>query len=197
MTIQEFTAFARATGWNTEPRALAGPPNHPVAYVGWTDAVAYTKWRTTTLRADNTTPAALARLLADGWRVTLPTEAQWEKAARSHLRRYPWGDELRQDRATFNTTGPTPAGATPCPDCNFGLEDLAGNVWEWTRSPYQPYPYDERDDRSGLDADALWVIRGGSFADPPRLIRTTTRSAAEPGARRPFIGFRVALVRGR
>ena len=71
---------------------------------------------------------------------------------------------------------------------------MAGNVWEWTRSPYQPYPFDDADDASGLDADALWVMRGGGFADPARLVRTTARGAAEPGARRPFIGFRVALV---
>ncbi len=71
---------------------------------------------------------------------------------------------------------------------------MAGNVWEWTRSPYQPYPYDESDDRAGLDADALWVMRGGAFNDPARLVRSAARGAAEPGARRAFIGFRVAIV---
>ena len=70
---------------------------------------------------------------------------------------------------------------------------MSGNVWEWTRSPYQPYPYDETDDRRGLEADALWVMRGGHFGDPARLVRTSARGAAEPGARRPFIGFRLAL----
>jgi formylglycine-generating enzyme required for sulfatase activity len=68
-------------------------------------------------------------------------------------------------------------------------------VWEWTRSPYQPYPYSDADDRAGLELDALWVMRGGHFGDQPQLIRTTTRGAAEPGARRPFIGFRVAITR--
>jgi formylglycine-generating enzyme required for sulfatase activity len=67
-------------------------------------------------------------------------------------------------------------------------------VWEWTASPNQPYPYDPNDDRANLDADALWVIRGGHFGDEARLVRTTARGAAEPGARRAFIGFRVALV---
>lgn len=196
VTVAEFAAFAQATGWKAEPRALAARADLPVTLVAWTDAVAYTRWLTTSLAASSATPPRLAQLLRDGWRVSLPTEAQWEKAARGTDRRvYPWGNDLRRDLATFESPGPGPAGAKACPDCAHGLADMAGNVWEWTRSPYQPYPYDESDDRSGLDADALWVMRGGGFADPARLIRTTARGAAEPGARRPFIGFRVALTR--
>jgi formylglycine-generating enzyme required for sulfatase activity len=196
VTVAEFAAFAQATGWKAEPRALTAPPTLPVTLVGWTDAVAYTRWLTSSLAASASTPPRLAQLLRDGWRVTLPTEAQWEKAARgTDGRVYPWGNELRRDLATFESQGPAPAGARACADCAHGLADMAGNVWEWTRSPYQPYPYDESDDRSGLDADALWVMRGGGFADPARLIRASARGAAEPGARRPFIGFRVALTR--
>ncbi len=100
----------------------------------------------------------------------------------------------RRDRANFDGAGTTPVGRFECPECPYGLADMSGNVWEWTRSPYQPYPYDERDDRTHLDADALWVIRGGHFGDPARLVRTSARGAAEPGARRPFIGFRVAIA---
>jgi len=72
---------------------------------------------------------------------------------------------------------------------------MSGNVWEWTSSPYQPYPYDPSDDRANLDVDALWVMRGGHFGDPARTVRASARGAADPGARRPFIGFRVALVK--
>ncbi|HWI20264.1 MAG TPA: SUMF1/EgtB/PvdO family nonheme iron enzyme, partial [Vicinamibacterales bacterium] len=79
----------------------------------------------------------------------------------------------------------------------YGLHDMAGNVWEWTRSPYQPYPYSEADDRANLMQDALWVMRGGGFADGPQLLRTTARGGAEPGARRPFIGFRVTVTQSR
>ncbi len=71
---------------------------------------------------------------------------------------------------------------------------MSGNVWELTRSPYQPYVSDSADDRGGLDANALWVMRGGSFADPARNLRTAVRGAVDPGARRPFIGFRVVLA---
>jgi len=195
VTVGDFAAFAAATGWHADRAALNAPATMPVAHVAWTDAVAYARWLGTALAASPATPAAIRERLSRGWRVALPTEAQWEKAARgADGRRYPWGDDLRRDRATFETSGPTPAGARACPECAHGLEDMAGNVWEWTRSPYQPYPYDEADDRRAGDADALWVMRGGGFADPARLVRTSVRGAAEPGARRPFIGFRVALV---
>ena len=185
VTVAEFTKFAQAGQWNVDPRALSAPPDHPVTHVSWPDAIAYCRWLESTLKAS----------LPAGWRVTLPTEAQWEKAARgTDRRRFPWGNEPRKDRANFGTGGTVPAGQLACPECAHGVSDMAGNVWEWTRSPYQPYPYTEADDRAGLEQDALWVMRGGHFGDPPQLIRTTTRGAAEPGARRPFIGFRVAIT---
>lgn len=184
VTAGEFAKFAQATRWNADPRALSAPSEHPVAFVSWPDALAYCRWLESTLKGS----------LPPGYRVTLPSEAQWEKAARGgDRRRFPWGDEPRRDRANFGAQGTVAAGSIPCPDCANGLSDMAGNVWEWTRSPLQPYPYDEADDRANLEADALWVMRGGGFADPPQLIRTTVRGAAEPGARRPFIGFRVVI----
>jgi len=183
VTVAEFAMFAQSRTWTVDPRALSAPPDHPVTYVSWPDAIAYCRWLQTRLQG-----------LPPGWRVTLPTEAQWEKAARgSDRRRFPWGDEVRNDRANVGTAGPVAAGRLACPECAHGLTDMAGNVWEWTRSPYQPYPYNEADDRAGLEADALWVIRGGHYGDPPQLVRTTARGAAEPGARRPFIGFRVVV----
>ena len=195
VTIAESSAFVQATGWTVDQRALAGQAQAPVAFVSWPDALAYCRWLTATLATASPATAGLAERLRAGWRATLPTEAQWEKAARGPDRRvYPWGAEPRGDRAQFATQTAALVGAHPCPECPYGLEDMAGNVWEWTRSPNQPYPYDESDDRAGLEAEALWVIRGGGFADPARLIRTTVRGAAEPGARRAFIGFRVAIV---
>jgi len=82
-----------------------------------------------------------------------------------------------------------------CDDCAHGLSDMAGNVWEWTRSPYQPYPFSNDDDLRTIGSDALWVMRGGSFADNAQYVRTANRGGADPGARRPFIGFRVVLTR--
>lgn len=196
VTVAQYAEFVRATGHAVaDPAALEAAPDHPVASVAWTDALAYTRWLDGALRSSTDTPADLRRLLESGWRVALPTEAQWEKAARdADGRIFPWGNEPRRDRAVFEARGTAPVGSMQCPECPYGLSDMAGNVWEWTRSPYQPYPYDESDDRTGLDADALWVMRGGAFNDGLRNLRAAERGGADPGVRRPFIGFRVALT---
>ncbi len=196
VTVEQFSAFAHAAGWTVDQRALSGAPTHPVTYVSWPDALAYGRWLQATLERAPDTPPGLLQRLREGWRVTLPTEAEWEKAARgTDGRTYPWGNTPRSDRANYQGRGTTPVGRFTCPECPYGLADMSGNVWEWTSSPLQPYPYDPSDDRANLAADALWVMRGGHYGDPARLVRTTTRGAADPGARRPFIGFRVVLSR--
>ncbi len=193
VTVAQFAAFVAATGFPTDPQTLQAPPDHPVGNVSWPDALAYCRWLDTELRDSPQTPSTVADRLRAGWQVDLPSEAQWEKAARGpDGRRYPWGDEMRRDRAAPGSGTATPVGSLPCPECPYGLLDMSGNVWEWTRSPLLPYPFDARDFGDPA-ADALWVMRGGSFSDPPRNLRTTTRGGADPGARRPFIGFRVAL----
>ena len=194
VTVAQFAVFVAATGFGADDQALGGPPTHPVSAISWPDALAYCRWLDATLRESPVTPPGLSRLLRDGSRVTLPTEAQWEKAARGPDGRiYPWGSEPGRDRANYQGQGTTPVGSYPCTDCSYGLLDMSGNVWEWTRSPYQPYPFDPADDREGLDADALWVMRGGSYTDPERNVRAATRGGGDPGARRAFIGFRVAV----
>ncbi len=196
VTVAQFRAFAAAAGASVDPEALRGPPDHPVASVSWPDALAYCRWLEATLRDWPGAPPRLRRWLAGGWRITLPSEAEWEKAARgADGRVYPWGDVPRRERARFGgADGPAPVGSLDCPECPFGLRDMSGNVWELTRSPYQPYPYDETDDAGDLDADALFVMRGGSFLDPPPNVRAAVRGGADPGARRPFIGFRVVVT---
>ncbi len=194
VTVAQFRAFAEATGYRAlDDESLRGRLDHPMVGVSWTDALAYGRWLEEVLLEWPETPPRLSRLLRDGWRVGLPSEAEWEKAARgADGRIYPWGNEPRRDRANYGG-GTTPVGSFDCPECPFGLADMSGNVWEWTRSPYQPYPYDPTDDGQDLDAEALWVMRGGSFGYPERDARAASRGGADPGARRAFIGFRLVV----
>ena len=196
VTVAQHRAFVAATDFRVDAQALGGLPDHPVGAVSWPDALAYCRWLDTTLRQWPHTPPPLSRLLNDGWRVTLPNEAQWEKAARgTDGRIFPWGDEPRPDRANYGGSNTTPVGSFVCPECSFDLSDMSGNVWELTRSLYRPYPFDPTNDNLDLDADALWVMRGGSYADTDQNIRAAIRGGADPGARRPFIGFRIVLTR--
>jgi formylglycine-generating enzyme required for sulfatase activity len=196
VTVAQYRAFVEHTARRGDPAAMAAPADHPVANVSWTDAVEYARWLDARLRESPATPPTLARFLREGARVTLPTEAEWEKAARgTDGRIFPWGNESRRDRANFLGAGARPVGAVGCPECSYGIFDMSGNVWEWTLTPFRAGPYDRTAPPADLREDALWVMRGGSFTDPERNIRAAVRGGADPGARRPFIGFRVALSR--
>jgi formylglycine-generating enzyme required for sulfatase activity len=70
---------------------------------------------------------------------------------------------------------------------------MSGNVWELTRSPFQPYPWSADDQPHAPGADALFVMRGGAFNDPANNVRAAIRGGIDPGARRPFIGFRLVM----
>ena len=195
VTIAQFASFVDNTGAQVSTAALTGNPDHPVTSVSWPEALAYCRWLQTVLSTSESTPGELQALFQDGWRVTLPNEAQWEKAARgTDGRTYPWGNTPRPDAANYNASTTRPVGRGPCDSCPYNLSDMAGNVWELTRSRYRPYPFTETPNLD-LTTDALFVMRGGSYADGANLVRTTTRGGADPGVRRPFIGFRVAITR--
>jgi formylglycine-generating enzyme required for sulfatase activity len=198
VTVAQFRAFVEASGFHADGKALEGPLDYPVRNVSWPDALAYCRWLETELSESPSTPLALRRILGDGFHLTLPSEAEWEKAARGAGGRiFPWGDEPRRDRANYGSSAATPVASFPCPECVFPLSDMSGNVWELTRSPYRAYPFDPSIANVDLDADALWVMRGGSYLDSEQNVRAAVRGGVDPGARRPFIGFRVVLTRNR
>jgi formylglycine-generating enzyme required for sulfatase activity len=205
VTVAQYQAFmdeagyvpADEDGWWSRDNEY---DNHPVEWVNWHDALVYCAWLTEALRGWRDTPEPLATLLRDrGWQVTIPSEAEWEKAARGpEGRAYPWGDEPDRRRANYWDTGFGMSGAVGCfPDgaSPYGVEELSGSVWEWTRSLYRAYPYRADDGREALDGDGERVIRGGSYRSVRRFIRCTYRTPSAPTQLRPGQGLRTAIVR--
>jgi formylglycine-generating enzyme required for sulfatase activity len=181
------------------------PPSHllnaPVVLVTWYDAQAYCSWLTEQLRTWEGVPEPLARLLhEEDWVVRLPTEAEWEKAARgSDSRIFPWGDEPDPNRANYgdsgigstSAVGCFPGGASP-----YGVLDMAGNVWEWCHSLYQSYPYKQEDGREDSGAEGARVLRGGSFNSNERYVRCAFRGGDYPVDGYNGYGFRICVAPG-
>ncbi len=149
-------------------RALPGWDDFPMTWVSWYGAAAYCK--------------------AQGKR--LPTEAEWEKAARgTDGRAYPWGNEYDEGRANagHRYSGPTRVGMFPAGASPYGALDMAGNVWEWVADWYAPYPGSTY---SSPFFGKYKVVRGGSWNHPVVDARTTARDIAHPARRLRVVGFR-------
>ena len=187
----------------TKPYAYAEPfnlANHPVVGVSWYEALAFTRWLTEQMQSTGQLP--------DGWIVRVPTEAEWEKAARGEDGQpYPWpGEEPDPNRANYDATGINstnavgafPGGATP-----YGVEEMAGNVWEWCSTlwgtdfskPDFGYPYVPTDGRENLAADSrtLRVLRGGAFGSNEYNVRCAARGGNDPNGEHSDVGYRVVL----
>ncbi len=168
----------------------------PVTNITWPEALAYTRWLQQKLLSSDYTPTELRDFLTEGGRVTIPSEAEWEKAARgSDGRIFPWGNQASAEFANYAAASVQAVGSKACGECAYGLQDMSGNVWELTRSPLQSYPFDPTDDADNLGEDALWVMRGGSFADGEANVRAAVRGGVDPSVRNDTIGFRVAISR--
>ena len=187
VTNREYQAFVRGAGYRPPSRwdgdeYPSGQGDHPVVSVSWRDAVAYCRWLTE--QTDQ-----LYRL---------PTEAEWEKAARgSDGRQYPWGDGF--DPAKCNSGegvpgGTTPVGQYPEGASPYGILDMAGNVWEWCSTLYKPYPYDPGDGRENPESPAGRVLRGGSFNDDQGSVRCACRFGGYPYPRDVGVGLRVMVA---
>jgi formylglycine-generating enzyme required for sulfatase activity len=186
ITVVQFSAFVQAACLEiTYPGATKQPDDHPICYVTWHEAMAFCDWA--------------GHLI--GRSVCLPSEAEWEKAARgTDGRIYPWGNTLDIARYNNRQTGPgdtTPVGRYgPLGDSPYGCSDMAGNVWEWTRSLDRPYPYDPDDGRENIDTggdDLPRVVRGGSFGANVRDVRCAVRLKESPD-HVSLCGFRVTVV---
>jgi len=195
VTVAEYHCFVDAGGeppakhgWSADWQTQLQRPEHPVVRVTWDQAMAYSRW--------------LAGLTGESWR--LPTEAEWEKAARwddsTHQARvYPWGERYDRLRANTSNHGPgttTPVGRYPRGASPYGVLDMAGNVYEWCSSYFLPYPYNAQDGResphAGVPQAYYRVRRGGAWDRTWHHTRCAHRSADVPFLNSDAQGFRLA-----
>jgi serine/threonine-protein kinase len=155
-----------------------GFEKHPAVGVTWYGAIGYCRW-------------------AGG---NLPTEAQWEKAARGEKgETYPWGSE--SPSASTAVYGPSvkqagPVGSKPAGASPYGVLDMAGNAWEWCRDAYEPRYYAQspgRDPFRDGTVSARRVLRGGSFKFSERFLDPSNRIAHPPGTSNLYFGFRLVI----
>jgi len=156
-------------------RAGPGRGRHPVVRVNWRDDVsAYCKWAG----------------------VRLPSEAEWEKAARGNDgRRFPWGDHFQASRCNGAPGGredTAPVGSYPAGASPYGLLDMSGNVWEWCETSWDAYPDNDLDNPE-FGLEEFRIVRGGSWTDTPTNLRTSARHWKLSFNGNTTTGFRVAL----
>lgn len=168
----QFPAYWADPKWNVS--------SCPVVGISWYESSAYCKWL-----SEKT-----------GRKFHLPSEAEWEKAARgTDGRDWPFGND--PDQATINSLESgigetTVVGLFPEDRSPFGLHDCAGNVWEWCNSIYLDYPYSSEDGREDIEGNRPRCHRGGSWLNPKRYAHCANRDRYYPGDRHYDLGFRIA-----
>ena len=190
VTNAEYEQFDPA---HSRKRAAGAGDRHPVVYVSSLEAIKYCQWLTTRERR----------------KYRLPTEAEWEYAARgTDGRKYPWGNhERRGDLANFadkNTVfawsdrdvsdgyaESSPVGAFPAGVSPFGMQDMAGNVWEWCLDYFEAYRGTPKVNPKGATSGAKRSYRGGSWKSRFNSLRTTTRGSNVPSYSCNDLGFRI------
>ena len=148
-------------------------PEQPVVEISWNTAREYCAW-------------------AD---VSLPTEAQWEYAARgADGREFPWGNEPPDaTRAVFSAGQPATVGGRAAGASPFGALDMSGNVWEWCIDWFAPYPMLQMVDPTGPEAGKARIFRGGSWVNTPYFLRAAYRYKFDPVFRSNNLGFRPVM----
>ena len=174
VTNEEYKQFCDATAHTVPPYWAAknfpkGLEKHPVVQVSWADATAYARWA--------------------GKR--LPTEAEWERAAKGpNSYRYAYGNAFDPQKANSGTQKTSAVGSYPANE--FGLFDMTGNVSEWTSSLYMPYPYSGSDGREDSKATGARTVRGGNHSSSAQGARCLVRQKELPDHGSPLLGFRCA-----
>jgi iron(II)-dependent oxidoreductase len=173
---------ASPCNWDPQARTYPGDKaDHPVVLVNWEDAETYCRW--------------LSQITGKHYR--LPTEQEWEKAARGDFpdtRRYPWGNDWQPGYCNARESGRD--GTTSVHEFEqinrspSGVVDMAGNVWEWTASWYEGYP--DSLHKSVYYGRLCLVVRGGSWRNSRRGARLSCRGRCQPPKRCLHMGFRIA-----
>ncbi len=166
-----------------------GKENHPVIHVSWDDAQGYIKQMN----------KGFAFQLPAGYVFCLPSEAEWEKAARGETGIiYPWGNEFDKNKCNSSEgkiKSTSPVGFySPSGDSPYGCADMSGNVWEWVNSVYETYPYVASDGRESEKVSGWRVLRGGSFDDEAPKMRCDIRYRSSPHYWVGDYGFRLAIA---
>jgi serine/threonine-protein kinase len=186
VTNEEYAEFVRQTGhpapaggWEGDGRPAEGQLRLPVTNVSLGDAVAFAAWRSK----------------RDGVTYRLPTEEEWEYAARGGdaSRDFPWGPRWVEGRANLGGSGPAPVGSFAAGDTPQGASDLIGNVWELTSTEAGMYEGNDRTELDPADRGKV-VVRGGSFESRPdgdKPITATARLWVSKDFRSPALGFRL------
>jgi len=198
VTNELYNAYLKAKGGEHPVDGWEKKKDHPVLYVDWNDAMAYCGWLNgqiqnyefEILNDENLQSLIVNRKLA----IRLPTEAEWEKAARgTDGREYPWGNAFDKNKCNTSEGGKGDTASvgnySPQGDSPYDCADMSGNVWEWTHSLFKSYPYKVNDGRESEKASGNRVLRGGSFINYDRDARCASRIVNDI---LDYRGFRVA-----
>ncbi len=192
VTVKLWKRFVNETKHDCDRDSLNGYDNHPAHDVSWHDACIFCKWLTEVWRKEGK--------ISKDEMVRLPSEAEWERAARGTQGfEWSWGNEFKEDHANTNESGigrTTAVGSFPKGKSSEGCFDMIGNVWEWTLSLTEKYPYKidgSREQIKGEKDESDRVLRGGSFDNGQRLARGACRGSNDPRDRLIDFGFRVVV----
>jgi formylglycine-generating enzyme required for sulfatase activity/energy-coupling factor transporter ATP-binding protein EcfA2 len=202
VTVAQFKTFVRDKKYvRIKESELPGAPSQPVTRVDWHTAMDYCDWLNERLIATGDYKKLFKNnkicefIETKKACFTLPSELEWEKAARGGTYTvFPWGDTADANRANYGDSGISDTSVAGCFQANaYRLQDMIGNVWEWTRSRFEKYPYDPADGRENRDGTSDRVVRGGSWYYRAANARCASRSRFHPDLRNYFIGFRLVL----